>query len=127
MTKITESIRNKKIFFGVLSCLLMFGPLLYYTILALINGKSTQSRLILLMTLICAIMMTILGIISKLRLRSPVFIVMLGIYKCLSSITGMLIIFGICTIIDEVIVTPMYKHYRNRYVINKEIDARVNV
>jgi len=64
--------------------------------------------------------------VAKLRLRCIPWILLLGIYVCLKEITSLLVIMAITTIIDEMIVTPLHKSLKNKYIINKEMDKRLN-
>ena len=64
------------------------------------------------------------NLILKYHIRSTVWILLIGIYIALKDITTLLIIISVCTVLDEFLVTPLYKHYKERYKINKEIDKR---
>ena len=41
-----------------------------------------------------------------------------------NNIIPLLIIVAALTVIDEFVLEPLYKRYREKYVINKEIDKR---
>ena len=72
-----------------------------------------------------ALVVTLINIIAKLHLRCIPWILLLGIYLCLRNITALLVIMAITTIIDELILTPLHKSFKNKYTINKEIDKRL--
>ena len=60
----------------------------------------------------------------KLHLRSAIWLLVLGVYICLQNIQTLLIMVAVCTILDEIVFTPLHKKYKNLYIINKEIDKR---
>lgn len=72
-----------------------------------------------------AIIVTLINIVAKLHLRCIPWILLLGIYVCLKDITTLLIIMAVTTIIDELILVPLHKSFKNKYTINKEIDKRL--
>ena len=72
-----------------------------------------------------AIIVSLINIVAKLHLRCIPWILLLGIYVCLENITTLLIIMAITTIIDELILVPLHKSFKNKYTINREIDKRL--
>ena len=110
----------------LISLMLTLGPLLFYVLLGLINNEVHEGdKLFLGMTVICAIILTLLNVLFKHHLRSPFFLLILGLYFALKNITPLLICVSIGTCLDEFIVTPIYKRVKNKAIINGEIDKRL--
>ena len=74
--------------------------------------------------MVIAIVLVVINILMKLSLRCVPWIMLLGIYICLQEITVLLIIMAVTTVVDELILTPLEKRFREKLVINKEIDKR---
>lgn len=129
MTKITKKYRNKKNFLGFLSVLCTFGPILFFGIQAVIQGieigekASIDLTFLIIMTGLAAIF-TLIGVFRKYVYRSIPYFIILGVFFILDSIVPLIITMAICTILDEIIFTPLHAHYKNLFIINKEIDKR---
>ena len=126
-TKITKRYKNLNILTFWLSVLLTLCPILIYVARAFISSE-VQSVNKYTLGIMCsvALIVTIINIVAKLRLRCIPWILLLGIYICLKEITSLLVIMAITTIIDEMLVTPLHKSLKNKYIINKEMDKRLN-
>lgn len=126
-TKTTKRYKNLTILTFWLSVLLTICPILIYVARAFLSSE-VQSVNKYTLGIMCsvALIVTIINIVAKLRLRCIPWILLLGIYICLKEITSLLVIMAITTIIDEMIVTPLHKSLKNRYIINKEMDKRLN-
>lgn len=126
MSQATKELKRKKNFFHLLSWILAFLPISIWFIIAMV--KSTEAtKTALALTLVVAVLFFFANLILKYHIRSTVWILLIGIYVALRNITPLLIIISVCTILDEFFATPMYKHYKARYKINKEIDSRMGV
>ena len=123
MTEVTKKYKNRAKFLNVLSWALTFVPILVYVVIAFINGGPTQ-KLAMGLTVTISAMLVAVNFMMKLNLRSTIWVLILGIYACVKNILPLLLIVAITTIIDEFIISPLAKSYKQKYVINKEIDAR---
>lgn len=123
LSKITKKYKNGYIITNSLSALVTVGPLAYYLVKALIEG-STQEKLVLGMMVFAALALTAVNILFKYSLRSAIWLAILGIYTCLNDIQTLLIVIAITTILDEFVLSPLAKGYKEKYHINKEIDKR---
>lgn len=110
--------------FAFLSCLLMAGPLTYYTVHAFLNSTLVKDKVMLSMTLFIVLIMTLVAWFNKITLRSRIWVIIIGLYFILDSFIAPLMIIGACQIIDEWFMVPLHKHYKNLYTINKQIDKR---
>lgn len=108
----------------ILSILMVVMPIIIYTIVGFINGSIT-SKLVLGMCLTIAIIFVIINVIAKHRIRSTIWIMMIGLYSACENIIPLLIIIATSTVIDEFILEPICKKYKQKYEINKEIDERL--
>lgn len=117
--------KYKKLYwtFQILSWAATLGPILVYAIIGYIKGGTVQ-KVTLSATIVCSIILFAVAALFKYRLRSPVFLILLGIYAALSEITAALIIVAVCTILDEFLFIPLAKKYKQLMVINREIDKR---
>ena len=118
-----ETYRKKYIICRALSILLTLLPILVYTILGFING-STGNKIALGMCLLLALIFVLINVIFKHRIRTTIWIIMVGIYVCVNNIIPLLLLMAFSTALDEFILEPLYKSYKEKYKVNKEIDKR---
>lgn len=124
MSEATKKYRKLALLFHILSLVATFGPLLIYGIVAFVQAQPAQKLTFALLTMV-GIILAVVNILFKYSFRSTIWLILLGIYICLDKITGMIIVIAICSILDEFCFTPLFKMYKNRAVINKQIDARI--
>lgn len=125
MTKITKDYKTKWMICRFLSILMTIGPLAYFFVKAYIDGEVgvTQKMTLGICTVVCAIII-IINITVKKSLRSPIYIIIIGIYVCLDNLMLLFIVMAATTILDEFIFSPLASKFKNQYTINKEIDKR---
>lgn len=99
-------------------------PVVVYAIIGFANG-AVHEKLTLGITLIVAIILAAVNVIFKFHIRSVLWIMVLGIYFCLDNIMPLLLIVAIGTIVDEFLLSPLHKLYKNKAKINREIDKRL--
>lgn len=119
----TKEYRREKWLLLILSILCNLLPIAIYTIKAFIVAGVGQ-KVTLGVCLTLSLLFVLINFITKHRIRSTLWILLIGIYVCLDHIQSLLIIMAITTIIDEFILEPAYKRVKNKYIINKEIDKR---
>lgn len=124
MSEATKKYRKLALLFHILSLVATFGPLLIYGIVAFVQAQPAQKLTFALLTMV-GIILAVVNILFKYSFRSTIWLILLGINICLDKITGMIIVIAICSILDEFCFTPLFKMYKNRAVINKQIDARI--
>ena len=122
-SEITKKYQRLSILFQCLSILVLVAPLAYYTILGFINGETTE-KFTLGITFVIAAILFIVNVLFKYHIRSTIWILVLGIYFCMDNILPLLFMVAIGTILDEFILTPLHKSYKNKCTINREIDKR---
>ena len=119
----TAKFKKSKVILGLISFLLCYAPLF----VALVVGFSyTEGVWKISLTISCALalLLTIINAIAKYSIRSTMWILLIGIYIALDDVMPYLIAIAICTIVDEFIISPLHRKYKDLYTINREIDAR---
>lgn len=126
MSTMTQKYKKLSILTFLLSAICSLCPILIYVLKAFID-KDVQEVNKYTLGIMCsvALVITLINIVAKLHLRCIPWILLLGIYVCLKDITALLVIMAITTIIDELILMPLHKSFKNKYTINKEIDKRL--
>lgn len=121
----TKTYRFKKNIAFFLSFLCTFGPLIAFVIMGYTQGTETTEKLCLTMTLVTAIILSLIAIMKKIHLRSTVYILMIGLWAALDELLPFIITIGICTILDELIFAPLHKRWKEDYHTHKQIDKRL--
>ena len=126
MSTMTNKYKKLSILTFLLSAMCSLCPIVIYVIKAFVD-KDVQEVNKYTLGIMCsvALVVTLINIVAKLHLRCIPWILLLGIYVCLKDITALLVIMAITTIIDELILVPLHKSFKNKYTINKEIDKRL--
>lgn len=124
MSNITKKYNRLYWLFRSLSFLILVLPLFIYGVRGFIVGEVTE-KFTLGMTISIAMILVILNILFKYHIRSTIWIVVLGIYFCIDNIMPLLLCIAVATIVDEFVLTPLYKSYKNKTTINREIDKRI--
>lgn len=100
-------------------------PIIIYTIKGFMDG-SIGEKVSLGICVILALMFMLINVMFKYHIRSTLWVLLIGIYVCIDNIIPLLIIMATTTIIDEFVLVPLINKYKNKYIINKEIDLRGN-
>ena len=126
MSTMTNKYKKLSILTFLLSAMCSLCPILIYVIKAFVD-KDVQEVNKYTLGIMCsvALIVTIINIVAKMHLRCIPWILLLGIYVCLKDITTLLVIMAITTIVDELVLMPLHKSFKNKYTINKEIDKRL--
>ena len=110
---------------ALFSLVCTIGPITVFTVYAISNGEiGSKQKLTLGLCLLVCLLLVILNTIKKYNLRSPVYIMILGIHACIQNLTLLFIIMAVTTALDEFVFTPLKREFRMKYTINKEMDAR---
>lgn len=113
------------IILALISLLLNFGPLLGYTVVALVSGAAVVQKFALCGTLVAVSIMTLYSLITKVALRSRLWILLIGLYLCLDSVLMPLLLVAGCQIVDELAISPLHRAYKEKRNIHREIDKRM--
>lgn len=109
----------------LLSFTLTVLPVVIYTIMGFMDGTIGE-KVSLGICVILALIFVLINIMFKYHIRSTLWVLLIGIYVCIDNIIPLLIIMAATTIIDEFVLVPLINKYKNKYIINKEIDLRGN-
>ena len=120
---ITKSYRKKYWACTILSWVVTFVPLMVFVIWGFIEG-TPHRKLALGGLMVLAAVLVVINILMKLSLRCVPWILLIGIYICLKEVTLLLIIMAVTTTLDELVLEPLAKSFKNKLTINKEIDKR---
>ena len=118
-----QKYKNKYETLRCFSILCTIAPIFIFTMIAFLNGTPSQ-KLCMGMCLTTTIVFVLIDIILKHHLRCTIWIALLGIHCCLANLIPVLIVMFICTMINEFVFEPLCKKYKQKYIINKEIDNR---
>ena len=100
-------------------------PVIIYTIKGFMDG-SIGEKVSLGICVILALIFVLINVMFKYHIRSTLWVLLIGIYVCIDNILPLIIIMATTTIIDEFVLVPLINKYKNKYIINKEIDLRGN-
>ena len=109
----------------LLSFTLTVLPVIIYTIMGFMDGTIGE-KVSLGICVILALIFMLINVMFKYHIRSTLWVLLIGIYVCIDNIIPLLIIMAATTIIDEFVLVPLINKYKNKYIINKEIDLRGN-
>lgn len=124
MANITKKYRTIAAVLLAVCILLNVAPLATYAIIAFCEANLVVEKVALTATIFIVLLMTLYSLVSKAALRSRIWVILLGMYVCLDYILTPLIIIAVCQVLDEMFINPLYRHYKNKYTINREIDKR---
>ena len=119
----TNKYKNIYRTFKLLSWAVTILPLVVYFVIAFSKAEIVH-KLAIGSMLTIVLILTVINVIGKLQLRSPLFLLLIGIYVGLGQILTPLVITTCGVVLDEFIFTPLYKKYKQLYIINREIDKR---
>lgn len=128
MSPITKKYTTLRFIYFWLGIFLTFLPLIIFGIKGCMDGTiALENKLKLGLCFVSAISLTILGVKSKYNCRSVTYLLMFGAYFVVKRIEIVILVSGICCILDEFMATPLHKYYKNKSIINREIDKRTEV
>lgn len=108
----------------LISILLNAAPILVYVIIAFASSNLVHEKVTLSMTVVVAIILTLVTAVNKVQLRSRLWIILIGIYVCLKEIMTPILLTALCQVLDELVVSPLHASYKQKYIIHREIDKR---
>lgn len=114
------------VIFTIFSFLLTWTPVLVYTCLAYMSKTASDTgKVCLTMFLSVAVIMSLVCILNKYTLRCKNWLLLIGLWMCLDKILGCILVLAITQCLDELVVSPLAKHFRTKVSINKEISKVV--
>lgn len=126
MSNVTRKYNHLRFLFFWLGIFLTFLPLIIFGVKGCMDGTITlENKLKFSLCFVSAIMLTMLGIKSKFNCRSITYLLLFGCYFVVKRIEIVVLVSGLCCILDEFAIRPLHRHYKEKAVINKEIDKRL--
>lgn len=120
----TRKYKARYIIFSLLSLASTIIPVIFFTVKSYIDSDSVHVKVIFSMTILVTLLLTAIGIANKCIYRSKLWILLIGLYICLKNIMQPLIWIATCQVLDELCFNPLKQHYKNLFIINREIDKR---
>lgn len=121
----TKKLKLTGLLLTAFSLLLTFGPLIVYLVLAYNNTMAAPVGKITLTAMLgVSVIMSFVCLINKYTPRCRLWLILIGLYMCLDNFIGCILVLAITQCLDELLISPLAKHYRNLHRINKEIDRR---
>ena len=123
----TKVCRAKLWLYRSLDLIILFAPVIVYTIIALTkDGVTVPGRVAVVGSVCIALILSLFNIIAQKRLRCPIWIILIGLYVAIKEILlPLIIILAGVTVIDDLILTPLITYYRTKLITNKSIDERL--
>ena len=122
----TKSYKIKKNICGLLSLLCTIGPLITFVIMGFVQGEGKE-KICLALTAFGSIGLGLIAVWNKMHLRSTLYILLIGLWIALDNLMPFIITLVICTMLDELIFTPLYKRFKEDYHTNKQLDKRLTM
>lgn len=97
-----------------------------YICIALGNGGvTTPAKVGVVGTVAIAAIITIFNVLAKKSLRSPIWIVLIGLFVAMKEwLMPLIIITAIATVLDEFVFEPLITRAQTELISNKAIDKR---
>lgn len=120
----TERLKNRLFWLRFIVILLLAIPLFYFFVKALASGADSWKKVTLVITALLSLALIALNLILKFHLRSPLFLMLIGIHVVMDNVVVLIVLLFITSALDEFILTPWIKCVKAKLVANKEMDRR---
>ena len=121
----TKKYRSTYLALVIVSVILNLFPVAFYVAKAFIESSATYQKVALSSTIFISLILTCVSLLTKVNIRSVIWILFIGLYVCLDSIINMIMFIAIFQVTDELVITPLKKMVKNKWIINKELDKRL--
>ena len=123
-SSITKRYSRLSIFFLILSVLATLIPCGVYVAQGIMTSTLLIQKVVIVSTVFMAIVLTLICLVNKVVFRSKIWLLIISLFFVIDNFITMILIFAITQTIDEIVLQPLHKHYKNKAIINKEIDKR---
>lgn len=122
----TKKSISKLWFLKTIDFLILVIPVLVYCILGLVEqGRAVYEKVTLVSCVFVALVILLINLLMKMRLRSPIWIIVIGLYVALNNIIPLIICIAVGSVVDELFITPAINKMKIRVETNKEMDKRL--
>lgn len=125
-TNHTKSIRKKYWGLKVLNFTLLTFPLIFYIGRALTDDAVlVYNKIALVGSVMVALILTTFNILAKLKLRAPIWIILLGLYLAMKAyLMPLVIILAVVSILDDFFFSPVLSKLKVKLIANIAMDER---
>lgn len=105
----------------------LFVPVIVYVIIALANGGLTApGKITIVATVMISIILTSFNVLTKHHLRSPRWIMLIGLYVAFrESLLPLIIMLAVTSALDDFVFSPIIDHYKHEVEASRVIDKRM--
>ena len=122
----TKTIKTKFYLYLCLDIGLLFLPVFIYVIMALrYGGVTTTGKVSVVTSVLIALVLSVFNFFRQKKLRSPIWIICIGLYVAVKEwLLPLIIILAVTTTIDDLLLGPLVGYYKVKLITNKTIDER---
>lgn len=105
----------------------LFVPVMVYVIIALASGGVTVTgRVSVVGSVMVSIILTTFNVITKRNLRSPRWIILIGLFVAIrEALLPLVIMLAVTSVLDDLVFTPLIDHYKHVVETSLVIDKRM--
>lgn len=124
-SKYTKHTRARLWTYRILDLLILLLPIMVYIGFAYADGAAlVHEKVALTGCISIALILTLFNILTKRHLRSPIWILLIGLYCIVDNLLPLVITLACATVADEFILTPLISHFKTKLIADKAIDRR---
>ena len=122
----TKQTRTKYWLLKITHTILLYVPLTVYIIMALANGGITAPKKVALVgTVMVALILTVFNFITKRNLRSPLWLIVLGLFVAMKEVLiPLIIMLAVVSVLDDFILSPVIANTKVHLESSKMMDSR---
>lgn len=106
--------------YGFASFLCNVGLIIYFIVYGYATGGTT-TKYTMTMAAMAGITLSIVSAVLKKHWRTPLVLICAGLYFVVDKYMAVLITLAVAIMLDELIFSPLYQHYKLKYTIDREI------
>lgn len=105
---------------------IMYLPIIIYIVIVVVGDEATPTgRVALAACVMVALILAFLNAMTKVKLRCPIWIILIGLYVAFSKmLLPLVIIMAVATVMDDFLFAPLITHYRQKLSASKVYDER---
>ena len=123
-SEFTHKIKTKLFWLRFVLALVLITPIFYFFVSCLASGAESWKKVSLVISAMVSLGFIALNLVLKFHLRSPLFLMLIGIHLIMNNVMVLLILLFASSVLDEFFLDPWIKHLKTQLIANKEIDKR---
>lgn len=124
-SKLTKKYSRLAVLFTILSILSLLGPLCYYLIAGFLSDTLLIQKVALGGTAITALIITLVCLYNRYVFRSKIWLLIIGLFLVIDNLLPMIIVFAVTQVLDELVLSPLARRYRNKADKCKDTDRQL--